>query len=347
MQNILVTGGAGFIGSNFIHYLLEKDPEINIYNLDLLTYSGNLENLQDIQDNKNYYFFQDDISNRYMVRYILLEYNIDTICNFAAETHVDRSILDPSKFIQTNIIGTYDLLEMVRQTNPKIHFHHISTDEVFGTLKENEFSWNEECPYQPKSPYSASKASSDHLVRAYGLTYGIPITITNCSNNYGPYQYPEKLIPVIILNALNNKPLPIYGDGLQIRDWLYVEDHCDAIYKVIQNGTIGESYNIGGNNQPTNLEIVTTICDLLDEFIPIDKFHKELITFVKDRPNHDRRYAMDIIKISKELGWKPKYNLKDGLRKTVEWYLDNLNWIANIQKKEDYKNWMNKNYNNR
>jgi dTDP-glucose 4,6-dehydratase len=347
LKNWLITGGAGFIGSNFIHYLLNKDPNVNIYNLDLLTYAGNLENLKDIENKKKYNFIQGDICSKELVLSLLKTYEIDTIIHFAAESHVDRSISNPGQFIFTNIIGTYTLLEAVRQTSNQIHFHHISTDEVFGTLKESEGAWDEKSPYLPKSPYSASKASSDHLVRSYGHTYEIPVTITNCSNNYGPYQYPEKLIPVIILNAIGNKLLPIYGDGLQVRDWLYVEDHCDAIYEVLEYGDFGESYNIGGNNQPTNLEITNTICDLLDELIPTNKSYKELITFVKDRPNHDRRYAMNAYKISNELGWQPKYKLADGLRKTVIWYLNNLDWVQHIKDRTDYKQWINKNYNNR
>jgi dTDP-glucose 4,6-dehydratase len=347
MKNVLVTGGAGFIGSNFIHYLLEEDSNINIYNLDLLTYAGNLENLKDIENKENYKFIQGDICSKELVLSLLQDYEIDTLVHFAAESHVDRSISNPSQFIFTNIIGTYTLLEAVRQVSSEIHFHHISTDEVFGTLKEGELAWTEESPYLPKSPYAASKASSDHLVRSYGHTYNISITISNCSNNYGPYQYPEKLIPVIILNALANKPLPIYGDGLQVRDWIYVRDHCDAIYKILKYGEFGESYNIGGNNQPTNLFITQKICGILDELIPTNKSYKELIEFVKDRPNHDRRYDLCFDKIGNELSWEPKYNLEDGLRKTVIWYLNNLDWVQHIKDKSDYKQWINKNYNNR
>lgn len=351
MKNILITGGAGFIGSNFIHFMLEKEPEIQIFNLDALTYSGSLENLCDVAKDPRYHFLKGDIRDSDHDYHILNECGIDTIVHFAAETHVDRSILGPGQFIQTNIVGTFHLLEAARNywsgSNNAERFHHISTDEVFGTLAANEPAWTEDIPYAPSSPYAASKAASDHLVRSYGHTYNLSFTITNCSNNYGPYQFPEKLIPLIILNALENKPLPVYGDGQQIRDWLHVEDHCEAIYRVLKNGTPGKSYNVGGGNQPTNLSIVEMICDLVDEMRPGTGSRRNLIQFVKDRPGHDRRYAMDSSKLQKELGWSPTYNLKNGLRETVKWYLENSDWVTAIQKQVDYQSWVEKNYSKR
>jgi dTDP-glucose 4,6-dehydratase len=353
-----VTGGAGFIGSNFIRYLLGAEPEVRVINLDALTYAGSLENLQDLPGEERYTFVKGDICDRSAVDDLFRHYEIDTVVHFAAETHVDRSIFGPAQFIQTNVVGTFTLLEAAREywLNQKgaqgslaledVRFHHVSTDEVYGTLAPADPPFTETTPYAPNSPYAASKASSDHLVRAYHHTYGLPITITNCSNNYGPYQFPEKLIPVMILNALEGKPLPIYGDGLQIRDWLYVEDHCEAIWKVVKEGRLGETYNIGGDNQPPNLEIVTTICEILDELLPHSEHvpHKSLMQFVTDRPGHDRRYAMDITKINRELGWQPKESLKTGLLKTVEWYLSNQGWIENIRQTGDYQSWMDQNY---
>ena len=355
MKNILVTGGAGFIGSNFIRSLLATEPAINIVNLDALTYSGSLLNLAGLPGEDRYTFIRGDICDGELVRNTLAGHEIDTIIHFAAETHVDRSITRPDQFVQTNIVGTYTLLEAARkywlveppQGEGPFRFHHISTDEVFGTLSPADPAWNESAPYAPSSPYSASKAASDHLVRSYGHTYGLPFTITNCSNNYGPYQFPEKLIPLVILNALEGKPLPVYGDGNQIRDWLHVQDHCDAIRLVLRTGRMGESYNIGGGNQPTNLLIVETICDILDELQPAEYTRRKLITFVKDRPGHDRRYAMDSGKIEAELGWKPEFDLQTGLKLTVRWYLEHPDWVAAIRKQVEYQAWMKKNYDQR
>jgi dTDP-glucose 4,6-dehydratase len=309
--------------------------------------------LQNLPDSNRHHLIQGDICNNELVFQAIKDNQIDTIIHFAAESHVDRSIFTPGQFIQTNIIGTFNLLEAARQLNAdaskSIHFHHVSTDEVFGALSPSDPAFNENTPYAPRSPYSASKASSDHLVRAYYHTYGLPVTITNCTNNYGPYQFPEKLIPLMILNAVKGKALPIYGDGKQVRDWLYVEDHCEAIYEVLTRGQNGETYGIGGNNQPANIEIVETICALLDEFIPDSPFtpHASLMKFVTDRPGHDRRYDMDISKINRELGWKPKKTLKTGLYETVKWYLENSDWVESIQKGEDYAGWVKKNYNKR
>jgi len=355
MKNILITGGAGFIGSNFIHYLLKKDPNVKLVNLDLLTYAGNLENLKDLPDVGRYEFVHGNICDQALVEKVLREHDIDFVVHFAAESHVDRSISGPKSFIETNINGTFSLLESVRkvwlleQKRYDKHFHHISTDEVFGSLSPTAPAFSEKAPYSPNSPYAASKASSDHLVCSYAHTYGLPVTITNCSNNYGPYQFPEKLIPLIIMNAINGKSLPIYGDGQQVRDWLYVEDHCVAIWEVIQKGKKGESYNIGGENQPTNLEIVTTICQLLDDIMPDSPNypHNHLIEFITDRPGHDRRYAMDIRKIQAELNWRPQYTLTEGLKKTVNWYLDNKEWILAVKQQKDYQNWVSQNYKKR
>jgi dTDP-glucose 4,6-dehydratase len=357
MQNVLITGGAGFIGSNFVRYLLQAEPEIRLVNLDALTYAGSTENLRDLPDPSRHTFVKGDICNADLVAELLRTYQIDTIVHFAAESHVDRSIVGPTPFIQTNIFGTFTLLEAVRQywlvekTLPLdlVHFHHISTDEVFGSLAVNEPAWTEQTSYAPNSPYAASKAASDHLVQAYGHTYGLPFTITNCSNNYGPYQFPEKLIPLIIMNALGGKPLPVYGDGKQIRDWLYVEDHCEAIRLVLCKNVSGETYNIGGGNQPTNLDIVETLCDILDEVKPESPHapHRQLITFVKDRPGHDRRYAMEASKIQRELGWQPKHSLQAGLLKTVRWYLNHPEWVEAIHKQQEYQTWLEQNYTQR
>ncbi len=353
-NNILITGGAGFIGSNFVRYLLKADPDVNIYNLDALTYAGNLENLEDLPDPQRHTFIHGNICDKELVEDLMRTQKINTVVHFAAETHVDRSILDPTSFIQTNVIGTFTLLEAARQlwlverTHPieRVHFHHVSTDEVFGELSPEDPAWTEDTPYAPSSPYSASKAASDHLVRAYHHTYGLPVTITNCTNNYGPYMFPEKLIPLMILNALSGQPLPIYGDGQQIRDWLYVEDHCEAIWTVINQGKPGETYNIGGGNQPSNLTVVETLCEILDECAPASPYipHNQLIRMVADRPGHDRRYAMDITKISRELGWKPRQSLSSGLMKTAQWYLTHPDWIEAIRKKADYQNWIKRNY---
>ncbi len=357
MRNILVTGGAGFIGSNFVRYVLHTQPDVFIVNLDLLTYAGSLENLKNLPSPQRYEFKNGDICNQALVEAILRQYKLDAIVHFAAETHVDRSIYGPAAFVQTNVVGTFSLLEAARKVwldenkaeAKEVRFHHISTDEVFGSLSVDAPAFEESTHYSPNSPYAASKASSDHLVRAYSHTYGLPITLTNCSNNYGPYQFPEKLIPLMILNALEGKSLPIYGDGKQIRDWLYVEDHCEAIWQVLQHGRIGESYNVGGNNQPTNMEIVDTICEILDELRPASHHlpYADLKKHVVDRPGHDRRYAMNTRKIELELGWQPKYALREGLLKTVNWYLEHGDWIQAIHRQEEYQSWLDKNYTER
>ena len=354
MQNVLVTGGAGFIGSNFIRNLLKTKTDVKILNLDALTYAGSLENLKDLPEPERHKFVHGEIGDRTLIEQILREHSIDTIIHFAAETHVDRSILGPSQFIETNVVGTFILLEAARQfwldeqslSLEEVRFHHISTDEVFGSLGPEDPPFSETTPYAPNSPYAASKAASDHLVRSYGHTYGLPFNITNCSNNYGPYQFPEKLIPLMISNALKGAPLPIYGDGQQIRDWLYVEDHCQAIIEVIKKGVLGETYIIGGNTQPTNLLVVTTLCEILDECLPNSDYlpHESLVTYVTDRPGHDRRYAMDISKISSELGWIPHHSLSEGLIKTVEWYLENQDWVETIGDQADYQEWLDQNY---
>lgn len=357
MENILVTGGAGFIGSNFTRYLLKVEPQVNIINLDALTYAGSMENLKDLPNPERHRFIHGDIGDRSLVEELLQNHHVDTIIHFAAETHVDRSIFGPGKFIETNVNGTYSLLEAARKywieegSIPlgKVRFHHISTDEVFGSLEPEEPAFSEVTPYAPNSPYAASKAASDHLVRSYGHTYGLPFSITNCSNNFGPYQFPEKLIPLLITNCLQGLPLPIYGDGNQIRDWLYVEDHCEAIIEVIKRGKPGETYIVGGNNQPTNVDVVNTLCEIMDECVPESAYkpHNTLIQYVTDRPGHDRRYAMNISKISSELGWSPSQSLSDRLLITVLWYLNNLDWVDKIQKRGDYMDWINKNYNKR
>ena len=356
-QRLLVTGGAGFIGSNFIRYVQNTAPSSKIYNLDRLTYAGSLQNLHILPHSENHTFIEGDICDQDLVEDLLREHKIDTIVHFAAESHVDRSLEGPDAFIQTNIVGTFSLLEAARkvwlgekrQDLIGVRFHHISTDEVYGSLGSDDPAFEETTPYAPNSPYAASKASSDHLVRSYAHSFGLPITISNCSNNYGPYQFPEKLIPLMILNALTGKPLPIYGDGMQIRDWLYVEDHCDAIWTILQKGKPGESYNIGGGNQPPNIEIVKTVCGILDEegisveFSP----HDQLIQYVKDRPGHDRRYAMNINKIHHELGWQPTYDLASGLKKTVKWYINHIDWLKAILEEKDYQQWLQINYQKR
>lgn len=357
MQNVLVTGGAGFIGSNFVRYLLKVEPKAQIINLDALTYAGSQENLNELTSPDRHTFVQGNICDPDVLHKLLRQYQIDTIVHFAAESHVDRSILGPGQFVETNIIGTFTLLESARKywleekgvPLETIRFHHISTDEVFGSLAKGEPAWTEETPYAPNSPYAASKASSDHLVRSYGHTYGLPFTLTNCSNNYGPFQFPEKLIPLMILNALESKPLPVYGDGQQIRDWLHVEDHCEAIHLVLTRGENGSTFNIGGNNQPANLTIVETICDILDEYQPREDeaAYHDLIRFVKDRLGHDRRYAMDAGKIERELGWRPRHSLTEGLRDTVEWYLSHPEWVAAIRKQQEYQSWLAQNYEKR
>jgi dTDP-glucose 4,6-dehydratase len=354
MKNILVTGGAGFIGSNFIRYLLGNNPDVQIVNLDLLTYAGSLENLKDLPAPDRHVFVKGDITDHALVNGILRHHRIDTIVHFAAETHVDRSILGPAQFIQTNIIGTFALLEGARKywldekaiPLETARFHHVSTDEVFGSLSPSDPPFNENTPYDPRSPYSASKASSDHLVRAYYHTYGLPVTISNCTNNYGPYQFPEKLIPLMITNAMTGKPLPVYGDGQQVRDWLYVEDHCEAIHRILAGGKPGETYAIGGDNQPPNLTLVKQICGIMDELFPESKHtpHERLIQFVTDRPGHDRRYDMDISKIKQELNWQPKESLASGLTRTIKWYTAHPEWLDAIQNSDEYRDWVKANY---
>lgn len=330
-MNLLVTGGAGFIGSNFILYWLAKYPQDKIVNLDKLTYAGNLENLKSVEKNENYQFVRGDICDRQLVNSLIKNYSINIIIHFAAESHVDRSILDPAPFIKTNIEGTYVLLEAALK-NGKIRFHHISTDEVFGALPLNsKEKFNEKTPYNPRSPYSASKAASDHLVRAYSITYGLPVTISNCSNNYGPYQFPEKLIPLAITNLLEGKKVPIYGDGLYVRDWLYVLDHCRAIDLIIHRGKIGETYFIGGLTEDvSNLELIKKILKIMDK-------DESMIEFVKDRPGHDRRYAIDWSKIKKELGWQPTVDLETGLKMTIDWYQKNRSWWQKVKTGEYQK----------
>ncbi|MHC1773556.1 MAG: dTDP-glucose 4,6-dehydratase [Flexilinea sp.] len=353
MKNVLVTGGAGFIGSNFIRFILTKEPEIEIVNLDLLTYAGKPENLEHLPNSQNHHFVHGDICDRLLVDQLLADYQIDTVVHFAAESHVDRSISVPMPFIQTNIVGTFTLLEAAKNAwsgkSGDFRFHHVSTDEVFGALQPGESAFSEKTPYDPHSPYSASKASSDHLVRAYSTTYQLPVTISNCSNNYGPYQFPEKLIPLMILNGIMEKPLPVYGKGAQVRDWLHVEDHCDAIYQILKNGKNGETYCVGGDNQPTNLEIVTLICEILDQKLPLPsgKPHISLIRYVTDRPGHDFRYDINIVKINEELGWKPGRKLRQGLEETVEWYITNTKWVDSVLQKSEFSAWIDINYRKR
>ena len=333
MYKILVTGGSGFIGSNFIYYCLNKNNKV--LNFDKLTYAGNLSNLNEEESNKNYHFIQGDICNKNKLTKSIEKFKPDFIVNFAAETHVDRSIENSSSFIKTNILGTSVLLDCCLENIDKnindFKLLHISTDEVYGSLDRQGF-FTEESPYNPSSPYSASKASSDHLVNAWHKTYGIKTNIINCSNNYGPFQFPEKLIPLVIISAIRENSLPVYGTGKNIRDWLYVEDHCRAIYNVLLNGKIGVTYNVGGGEEKTNLEVVNNICDILDDIYPSEnlKSYKELIKFVEDRPGHDFRYAIDYSKLKNELSWQPKESFNSGLRKTVDWYLKNLDWIKNI-----------------
>lgn len=334
----LVTGGAGFIGANFIHYLTAADPDAQLLNLDKLTYAGNPESLTLLSDNPHYRFVQGDICDDGLIERVYQEFNPTAIVHFAAESHVDRSIDGPDSFIETNILGTYNLLKLAKDyledrslsEKQSFRFLHVSTDEVYGSLGDKGF-FTEETAYAPNSPYSASKAASDHLVRSWHHTYGFPVLTTNCSNNYGPYQFPEKLIPVVIFNALGGKQLPIYGDGSNIRDWLFVTDHCRAIHTVIQKGRVGETYNVGGHNEKTNLEVVKTICDLLDELEPRNQgSYRDQIAFVEDRPGHDRRYAIDAGKIQRDLGWCPEESFESGMRKTILWYLENRNWVENI-----------------
>jgi len=331
---ILVTGGAGFIGANFVHYYCKNHPEDRLVVLDALTYAGNLNNLVGLEGQANFRFVQGDICDRPLIDNLLKTEKIDRIAHFAAESHVDRSILEPDAFIRTNVVGTFTLLEAFRQhwqaeqKPTDYRFHHVSTDEVYGSLEPNDPAFSETTSYAPNSPYSASKAGSDHLVRAYHHTYGLPTLVTNCSNNYGPYHFPEKLIPLMCINVLIGKPLPIYGDGQNVRDWLYVEDHCTALDAVIHRGTPGETYNIGGNNEVKNLDLVHMICELMNELVPSLPVRpaESLITFVKDRPGHDRRYAIDATKIKTELGWVPTHTVESGLRETITWYLNHQDW---------------------
>lgn len=349
---VLVTGAAGFIGSNFvIDWLAQSDEPV--INLDALTYAGNLENLASLRGDARHTFVHGDIGDFDLVSRLLAEHQPRAVVNFAAESHVDRSIHGPEDFIQTNIVGAFRLLEAVRAwygqreetAKNQFRFLHVSTDEVYGSLERDDPAFAETRRYEPNSPYSASKAASDHLVRAYHHTYGLPVLTTNCSNNYGPYHFPEKLIPLVIHNALAGKPLPIYGDGQQIRDWLYVKDHCSAIRRVLEAGRVGETYNVGGWNEKANLEVVHTLCAILDELKPRadGKPYKEQITYVQDRPGHDRRYAIDAGKIERELGWKPAETFETGIRKTVRWYLDNQGWVQNVTSGA-YKNWIGKQY---
>lgn len=349
MNNLLVTGGCGFIGSNFIRFLLEESGfRGRVINVDKLTYAGNPESLDDVARGAGdrYVFVRADICDREAMARVYDEYGVDAVCHFAAESHVDRSIVKPDDFIETNIHGTYVLLQLARERKDRIAlFHHVSTDEVFGSLGDTGY-FTEETPYQPNSPYSASKAASDHLVRAYHHTYGLPVTISNCSNNYGPYQFPEKLIPLMILNAVEGKPLPVYGDGMNVRDWLFVRDHNTAVWDIMTRGRRGQTYNIGGRNEMKNLDVVHLICDLVEELaapLPGGKKRRDLITFVKDRPGHDRRYAIDCTKLEQELGWKPAESFDTGLRKTVQWYLENRTWIHRVRS-GDYQKWIASHY---
>jgi dTDP-glucose 4,6-dehydratase len=351
---ILVTGGAGFIGGNFVLDWLSSPSAEGIVNLDKLTYAGNLATLEPLRNDTRHRFIHGDIGDKSLVSQLLAEYQPRAIINFAAESHVDRSIHGPAEFIQTNIQGTFNLLECAREywaqlgdaAKEAFRFHHVSTDEVYGSLSATDPAFTENHPYEPNSPYSASKAASDHLVRAWFHTYGLPVITTNCSNNYGPYHFPEKLIPLVILNALHHKPLPIYGDGQQVRDWLYVGDHCSAIREVLARGRLGETYNIGGWNEKANIEVVKTICGILDELKPRadGKTYAEQITYVKDRPGHDRRYAIDASKVERELGWRPAETFDTGIRKTVEWYLHNPSWIEGVVS-GSYRDWLQKQYN--
>lgn len=338
MKTYLVTGGAGFIGGNFV-LLTMQEPDVKVINLDALTYAGNLDTLQSLKDNPNHLFVEGDIRDRDLVRSLFKDHQPDYVVNFAAESHVDRSIESPGDFILTNVVGTFEMLDAARahwlslegSAKENFRFLHVSTDEVYGSLGKTGL-FTETTPYAPNSPYSASKAGADHLARAYNRTFGLPVLTTNCSNNYGPYQFPEKLIPLVTGKALAGEPLPVYGDGQQVRDWLFVEDHCSAIQRVLEAGTPGEVYNIGGDSEKPNLEVVKTICRLLDEMAP-DRGpvpHEDLITFVKDRPGHDRRYAIDASKIKSELGWKPANDFESGLRKTLRWYLDNTEWLERV-----------------
>ena len=353
-MRILVTGGAGFIGSAVIRHIIQNTNH-TVLNVDKLTYAGNLESLALVENNERYQFSHTDICNREALDHLFCEFSPDAVMHLAAESHVDRSISGPLDFIETNIIGTYQLLEATRKywlslrndAKQEFRFHHISTDEVYGDLEGTTDLFTEKTSYSPSSPYSASKASSDHLVRAWHRTYGLPVIVTNCSNNYGPYHFPEKLIPLMILNALQAKALPVYGNGQQIRDWLFVEDHARALYKVVTEGVVGETYNIGGHNEKANIDVVHSICDLLEELAPNKpegiQYYKDLINYVTDRPGHDVRYAIDASKIQNELGWVPEESFETGLRKTVEWYLNNQEWVSHVQSGA-YTSWLEKHY---
>ncbi len=346
---ILVTGGAGFIGANFVMARVAAGDQV--VNLDKLTYAGNLQSLASVSKTPGYTFVQGGIEDRELVRNLLAEHRPDAVVHFAAESHVDRSILGPEAFVMTNVVGTFRLLDATLEywralegaERDRFRFLHVSTDEVYGSLAPDDPAFSETTPYSPNSPYSASKAGSDHLVRAYHHTYGFPTLTTNCSNNYGPLQFPEKLIPLMVLNALNGKPLPVYGDGLNVRDWLYVGDHCSAIATVLAAGRVGETYNVGGLNEMANIDVVHSICDILDELRPVARPRRELITYVKDRPGHDRRYAIDCRKLTAELGWKPEESFASGIRKTIEWYLANLPWVEAITSGA-YREWIDTNY---
>lgn len=350
-KNILVTGGAGFIGSNLVRHMVNKYSNYKIINLDSLTYAGNLESLKDLEGKDNYKFTKGDITDKKFISQVFKDEAVTDVMHLAAESHVDRSILEPEAFLKTNIMGTFNLLESARNEwaddFKDKRFLHVSTDEVYGSLGETGF-FIETTPYSPNSPYSASKASSDHIVRSYFHTYKMPVVTTNCSNNYGPFQFPEKLIPVVIMNAMIGKELPVYGDGLNIRDWLYVTDHCEALDLVLHDGKLGEVYNIGGNNEWTNIDIIKTICSILDEELSDSSHipHENLIKFIKDRPGHDRRYAIDSSKIKNELGWTPKHTFEDGIIKTVKWYLENTQWISHV-KSGDYEKYYKENYNSK
>ncbi|ALK91027.1 MAG: dTDP-glucose 4,6-dehydratase [Pseudomonadota bacterium] len=351
-MSVLITGGAGFIGANFVLDWVANTDE-KIINLDKLTYAGNMASLASLQNNPQHVFVQGDIGDDKLLPKLLAEHQPRAVLNFAAESHVDRSIHGPGDFIETNIVGTFRLLESVRgywqalapEAQQQFRFLHVSTDEVYGSLSPQDPAFSENNKYEPNSPYSASKAASDHLVRAWHHTYGLPVLTTNCSNNYGPLHFPEKLIPLMIVNALAGKPLPVYGDGMQVRDWLYVKDHCSAIRRVLEGGQLGETYNVGGWNEKPNIEIVNTVCALLDEMRPRSdgQSYATQITYVKDRPGHDRRYAIDARKLEKELGWKPAETFETGIRKTVAWYLDNAEWVANVQSGA-YREWVTKQY---
>ena len=347
-MKVLVTGGAGFIGSNFLNLVVPRHPEHQFVCVDTLTYAANLANLTAIAEASNYAFERIDIADGPVVRDLFTRYHPDVVVHFAAESHVDRSIASPQDFVRTNIEGTFQLLEAFRalEPGPDRLFHHVSTDEVYGSLGPDGL-FTESTPYDPSSLYSASKAASDHLVRAYGRTYGLPFKLTNCSNNYGPYQFPEKLVPLMILHALERKPLPVYGQGLNVRDWLYVEDHCEAIWQVMQSGRVGETYNIGGNSERTNLEVVREVCRIVAEETDCAQAELDaLVTFVEDRPGHDLRYAIDASKLTRECGWEPRESFDSGLRRTVRWYLDNPTWVDQVRSGE-YRTWMEQNYEHR